>query len=150
MALILMLLVTHLTNTKRCKKSWKMTETLSYGTHLTLLNAETTFVEGTRTQKPLKIIETLSSWYLLESSHWVLSDEYPFARVSVFFQLFSHYFVLVKLASSSIRVKGTQWELSNEYQHDKVQRIFKNLCILVLWTKVASALEGLNVTYSLH
>ena len=31
--------------------------------------------------------------------------------------------------------------LSNEYQHDKV---FKNVCILVLWKKVASALEGLR------
>ena len=34
-------------------------------------------------------------------------------------------------------------ELSNEYQHDRVYMIFKYLCILVLWTKVASALEGL-------
>ena len=31
----------------------------------------------------------------------------------------------------------------NEYQHDRVSKIFKNLCILVLWKKVASALEGL-------
>ena len=27
-------------------------------------------------------------------------------------------------------------KLSNEYQHDRVQMVFKNLCILVLWTKV--------------
>ena len=53
----------------------------------------------------LQIIITLSSWYSLESPHRVLSDEYPFARVSVIFQLFSHYFVLIKLATSSIRVK---------------------------------------------
>ena len=39
---------------------------------------------------------------------------------------------------------STQQELSNEYQHDRVKMIFKNLCILVLWTKVASALEGLR------
>ena len=40
--------------------------------------------------------------------------------------------------------ESTQCELSNEYQHDKVLRVFKNLCALVLWTKVASALEGLS------
>ena len=31
-------------------------------------------------------------------------------------------------------------ELSNEYKHD---RVFKNLCMLVLWMKVDSALEGI-------
>ena len=35
-------------------------------------------------------------------------------------------------------------ELSNAYQHDRVQMAFKNGCILVLWMKVASALEGLR------
>ena len=40
--------------------------------------------------------------------------------------------------------ESTQRELSNEYQHDRVLMIFKNLCVLVLWTKVASALEGLS------
>ena len=39
-------------------------------------------------QKSLKTIQTLSCWYSFESSHWVLSDEYPFARVSVIFQHF--------------------------------------------------------------
>ena len=38
--------------------------------------------------------------------------------------------------------ESTQRELSNEYQFDRVSRIFKNLCMFVLWTKVASALEG--------
>ena len=39
---------------------------------------------------------------------------------------------------------NTQWELSNElYQHDRVKMVYKNISILVLWTKVASALEGL-------
>ena len=36
--------------------------------------------------------------------------------------------------------ESTQQGLSNEYQHD---RVFKNLCIFLLWMKVASALEGL-------
>ena len=34
--------------------------------------------------------------------------------------------------------------LSNEYQHDRVYMVFKNLFVLVLWTKLASALKGLN------
>ena len=38
---------------------------------------------------------------------------------------------------------GTQRELSDEYQHHSVKMVFKNLCILVFWTKVASSLEGL-------
>ena len=40
--------------------------------------------------------------------------------------------------------ESTQRELSNEYQHDRVSMIFKNLCVPVLWSKVASAMEGLN------
>ena len=39
--------------------------------------------------------------------------------------------------------ESTQWELSNEYQDDRVSMFFKKICILVLWTKAASALEGL-------
>ena len=41
--------------------------------------------------------------------------------------------------------ESTQYDLSNEYQHNRVKMVFKNLCILVLWMKVASALEGLKV-----
>ena len=33
--------------------------------------------------------------------------------------------------------------LLNEYQHDGVQMVFKNLCILLHWPNIASALEGL-------
>ena len=39
--------------------------------------------------------------------------------------------------------ESTPRELSNEYQHDWVGMVIKNLCIFVLWMKVASALEGL-------
>ena len=39
--------------------------------------------------------------------------------------------------------ENTQRELSNEYQHDRVLMAFKNICVIVLWTKVASALDGL-------
>ena len=41
--------------------------------------------------------------------------------------------------------ESTQWELSNRYQHDRVKMFFKSICVLLLWTKVASALEGLTV-----
>ena len=43
---------------------------------------------------------------------------------------------------------STYRELSNEYQHDRVSMVFKNLCIIVLWTKVASAFEGLSIVKS--
>ena len=39
----------------------------------------------------LKNISTLSCWYSLDSSHRVLSDEYPYARVSVIFQVFASF-----------------------------------------------------------
>ena len=41
-----------------------------------------------------------------------------------------------------------QQELSNAYQHDRVKMVIKNLCVLMLWTKVASALKGLRHTPS--
>ena len=41
--------------------------------------------------------------------------------------------------------ESTQRELSNKYHHDRVE-IFKNLCVVVLRMKVASALEGLMLT----
>ena len=34
---------------------------------------------------------------------------------------------------------------ANEYQLDRVSMVIKNLCILVVWTKEASASEGLNL-----
>ena len=40
--------------------------------------------------------------------------------------------------------ESVQRELSNEYQHDRVKMVFKNLCVLWLWTKVATALEELG------
>ena len=40
--------------------------------------------------------------------------------------------------------ESTQRELSNEYQQDRVWMVFKNLCVLVLWTEVASASEELT------
>ena len=40
---------------------------------------------------------------------------------------------------------SSQRELSNEHQHDKVLIVLNNLCVLVLWMKVASASDGLKV-----
>ena len=41
--------------------------------------------------------------------------------------------------------ESTQRELSNEYPHDRVRIVFKDLCALVLWTKVAPASAGLTL-----
>ena len=50
----------------------------------------------------LKTIVTLSQWYSLDSSRWVLSDEYPHARVPVIFLcVFLHYFALAKFSIGS-------------------------------------------------
>ena len=68
-------------------------------------NAEAAFVQSTMIQIFLKPMWTLSFWYSLDSSHWGLSDAYPYARGSVTFCRFLHHFVLAKLAISSIRVK---------------------------------------------
>ena len=54
---------------------------------------------------PLKTISTLPCWYSWDSSHRVLSDDYPHSRVLVFFRFLPH-FVLTKLATSSIRLIG--------------------------------------------
>ena len=40
--------------------------------------------------------------------------------------------------------ESTQWELSNECPQDRVKMIFIMFGVLVLWAKVASALEGLK------
>ena len=44
--------------------------------------------------------------------------------------------------------ESTQRDLSKEYQYDRVKMVFKNICVLVLWTKEASALEGLTCVLS--
>ena len=44
-------------------------------------NAEATFTQSTTMQRFLKIILTLSCWYSLDGSCWVLSYEYPYVKV---------------------------------------------------------------------
>ena len=47
--------------------------------------------------------------------------------------------------------ESTQQELSNEYQHNRVSIVFKNLCVLVLWTKISLYIGRVNtVTVSVH
>ena len=41
--------------------------------------------------------------------------------------------------------ESTQQDLSNEYHHGRVKIVFKNIFVLVLLTKVASALKGLKL-----
>ena len=43
---------------------------------------------------------------------------------------------------------STESAISIEHHHDRVWMVFQNLCVFVLWTKTASALEGLNRIYS--
>ena len=43
--------------------------------------------------------------------------------------------------------ESPQGELSNEYQHDRVWMVFKKFCVRVLWTKIASALEGFTLMH---
>ena len=84
--------------------------------YLNPFHAKATFVYGRKMRKLLKTIQTLSCWYSLESSRRVLSDEYPFVRVSVLFSVFWHNFVLTKSATSSIRIKGSH-STANSYSH---------------------------------
>ena len=51
---------------------------------------------------------------------------------------------MVKALAHGYSSESTRRELSNEYFHDMVKMVFKNLCVLVLWTKVALALKGLT------
>ena len=62
--------------------------------------------------------------------------------------LFCKYKIMQKLKKWQALAHGyssvsTKWELSNEYQHDRGQMVFKNLGMLVLWTKVTLAFWGL-------
>ena len=51
---------------------------------------------------------------------------------------------MIETLANGYKYESTQRELSNEYQHARVWLIFKNLCLLMVWKKVASALEGLS------
>ena len=42
-----------------------------------------------------------------------------------------------------LRVLGESFQM-NKYLDDRVSMVFQESCILVLWTKIVSALEGLS------
>ena len=52
---------------------------------------------------------------------------------------------MTEILANGYSSESTLRELSNEYQHDRVLMVFKDFGILVLWMKVASALEGLTL-----
>ena len=51
---------------------------------------------------------------------------------------------MIETLANGYSSESTHQELSDEYQHDRVLMIFKIICILMLWTKVTSALEGFS------
>ena len=55
---------------------------------------------------------------------------------------------MIKTLANGYSSESAQRELSNEYQQGRVPKFFKNLWVLVLWTKVASAWRGLMVSGS--
>ena len=69
----------------------------------------------------------------------------PYAAGGVFsqYKMMQKNWKMVETLANGYSSESTRRELSNEYQHDQVQMFFKNLNILVLWTKVTSELEGL-------
>ena len=84
---------------------WISISGLAWSLYLTLSMLRVLSFMGEKCEKLLKTIQTLLCWYSLESSRRELSDEYPFARVSVIFQVFCIISYLAKSATSSIRVK---------------------------------------------
>ena len=57
---------------------------------------------------------------------------------------------MTETLSHGYSCESTQRELSNEYQYDRVKMFFKNLCVIVHWTKVVSALEGLRICVEIY
>ena len=86
-----------------------------------------------------KTILTLSCWYSLDSSRWVLSNDYPCARVSVIFQVFLHHFVLAKLATSSIRL--------NYY---RIPQCLRNVCCNNVRTEIDHAVYSSRISPASH
>ena len=97
-------------------------------------NTNTTFVQRIRTQRFLKTIQTLSCWYSLDSSRWELSDEYPWARISVVVHCFLHHFLLDKFATSSIRVKENIWR--RNVKQNITNNTPSNFCKIILNSQV--------------
>ena len=104
-------------------KLYKFSSNLQHSYQFSPSNGKATFVHRTRARTFLKTISTPSCWYSLDSSHYVFSDEYPYARVSVIFRILSHPFVFAKLVTSRIRVKSQKWP-SRRGQSDFSQVVY--------------------------
>ena len=50
---------------------------------------------------------------------------------------------MIEILAHVYSSESAQQEPSNEYKHDGVKMVFKNDCVLMLWTEVALALEWL-------
>ena len=57
---------------------------------------------------------------------------------------------MIETLANGYSSESTPQELSNEYQHDRVWMVPKKVCAFVLWTIVASALEGLSRVHHFH
>ena len=113
----LMLLVAYFAIQNDAKTWKKWLKPWHIGTRLGVLIESypmNTMVQSTRMQIFLETIWTLSCWYSLNSSCRVLSDEYPFDRVSGFLD----HCVLAKVATSSIRVSTSAESLYRSHVVD--------------------------------
>ena len=54
---------------------------------------------------------------------------------------------MTEMLTNGYSYENSQRELTDEYQHDRVWMAFKKNCLFVLWTKLASALEGFKCPY---
>ena len=72
---------------------------------------------------------------------------FPYAGGGLFYQykMMQKTLKMTETLANWYSSESTQQELSNEYQHDRVTMVFKNLCVLELRTKVASALKVLTI-----
>ena len=96
---------------------------------------------------PAKII------WEFKSHHWnknIFSKTInPYAAGGYFgrYKMMQKSWKITETLANGYSSESTHQELSNEYQHDRVSMIFKKICFLMLWTKVASVLEGLWGTF---
>ena len=114
---------------------------LKYDPKINPSNAKTTFVQSTMTQISKNNL-TLSCWYSLDSSHCVLSGEYPYTRVSFFL----HHFLLAKLAITSIRAKKGKLvhplKTPHIYIASQPTRIGVDLLVMINWCSYPHSLVG--------
>ena len=55
------------------------------------------------------------------------------------YKIMQNIWKMTETLANGYSYESAQRELSNEYQHDRVQMVIKNLCVIVLGMKVATA-----------